>query len=57
MAVRIINNIKGNHKITSKSAFKSFSEEFVKDMANDLSSNKAVGGEIPQQISRFFKII
>ena len=57
MAFRIINNIKGNHKITSKSAFKSFSEEFVKDMANDLSSNKAVGGEIPQQISRLFKII
>ena len=57
MAVRIINNIKGNHKITSKSAFKSISEEFVKDMANDLSSNKAVGGEIPQQISRLFKII
>ena len=41
----------------SESSFKSFSEEFVKDMANDLSSNKAVGGEIPQQISRLFKII
>ena len=42
-----IKNIKRNYKITSKFSFKRVSEEFVKDIANNLSSNKATGGEIP----------
>ena len=41
-----IKNIKRNYKITSKFFFKSVSEEFVKDIENDLSSNKAAAGEI-----------
>ena len=42
----IIKNIKRNYKITSKFSFKPVSEEFVKDIVNDLSSNKVAGGEI-----------
>ena len=41
-----IKNIKRNYKIASKFSFKSVSEEFVKDIVNDLSSNKAAGGKI-----------
>ena len=45
-----IKNIKRNYKITSKFSFKPVSEEFVKDIVNNLSSNKAAGGEIPVKI-------
>ena len=45
-----IKNIKRNYKITSKFAFKPVSEEFAKDIVNDLSSNTAAGGEIPLKI-------
>ena len=45
-----IKNIKRNYKITSKFSFKPVSEEFVKDIVNNLSSNKAAGGEIPLKI-------
>ena len=44
-----IKNIKRNYKITSKFSFKPDSEEFVKGI-NDLSSNKAAGGEVPLKI-------
>ena len=45
-----IKNIKRNYKITKKFSFKPVSEEFVKDIVNNLSSNKAAGGEIPLKI-------
>ena len=45
-----INNIKRNYKITSKFSFKPVSKEFVQDILNNLSSNKAAGGEIPLKI-------
>ena len=45
-----IKNIKLNYKITGKFFFKPVSKEFVKDIVNDLSSNKAAGGEIPLKI-------
>ena len=45
-----VKNIKRNYKITSKFSLKPVSEEFVKDMVNNLSSNKTVGGEIPLKI-------
>ena len=45
-----IKNIKRSYKITSKFSFKTVSEKFVKDIANDLSSNKAAGGEMPLKI-------
>ena len=41
---------KRNYKITSKSSFKPVSEEFLRDLVNDLSSNKAAWGEIPLKI-------
>ena len=43
-------NIKRNYKTTSKFSFKPVSEEFVKDIVNYLSSNKAAGGEISLKI-------
>ena len=43
-------SIKRNYKINSKFSFKSISKEFVKDVVNDLSLNKAAGREIPQKI-------
>ena len=45
-----IKNIKLNYKITGKFFFKPVSKEFVKDNVNDLSSNKAAGGDIPVKI-------
>ena len=45
-----IKSIKRNYKITSKFSFKPISKEFVKDIVNDLSLNKAAGREIPQKI-------
>ena len=45
-----IKNIKHNYKITSKFSFKPVSEESVRDIVNDLSSNKAAVGEISLQI-------
>ena len=42
--------MKRNYKITSKFSFKPVSEEFVRDIVNDLSSIKAAGGEIPLKI-------
>ena len=42
-----IKNLKRNYKITSKFSFRPVSEEFMKDIVNNLSSNKAAGGEIP----------
>ena len=45
-----IKNIERNYKITSKFSFKPVSEEFVQDIVNDLSWNKAAGGEIPLKI-------
>ena len=42
-----IKNIKSMYKITSKFSFKPVSEEFVKDIVNNFSSNKAAGGKIP----------
>ena len=49
---RIIDSFvtKRNYKITSKFSFKPVSQEFVKDIVNNLSSNKAAGGEIPVKI-------
>ena len=35
-----------NYKVTSNFSSKPVSEEFVKDIVNDLSSNKVAGGEI-----------
>ena len=49
-----IKNIKRNYKITNKFSFKPVSEKFVKDVVNDLSSNKAAGGEIPLKILKEF---
>ena len=52
--------MKRNYKITSKFSYKPVSEEFVKDIVNDLSSNKAAGGVISlkkQEFFRFSKII
>ena len=43
-------NITRTYKITSKFSFKPVSEEFVKDIVNDLSSDKAGGGEIPMKV-------
>ena len=43
---RSIKNIKRNYKIKNKFSFKPVSAEFVRDIVNDLSSNKAAGGEI-----------
>ena len=43
-------SIKRNYKINTKFSFKSISKEFVKDVVNDLSLNKAAGREIPQKI-------
>ena len=43
-------NIKRNHKITRKLSFKPVSEESLKDIVNNLSSNKAAGGEVPLKI-------
>ena len=40
-----IKNIKRNYKITNKLPVKPVSKELVKDIVNDLSSNKAAGGE------------
>ena len=45
-----IKNIRRNYKITSKISFKPVSEEFVRDIENSLSSNKAADGEISLQI-------
>ena len=45
-----IKNIKRNYKIASKFSFNSVSREFVKDIVNDLPSNKAAGGEIPLKV-------
>ena len=45
-----IKNIKRKYKITSKFSYKPVSEEFVKDIVNDLSSNKAAGGDISLKI-------
>ena len=45
-----IKDIKRNYKITSKFSFRPVSEEFLKDIVNDLSSNKAAGGAIPLKI-------
>ena len=45
-----IKNIKSNYKITSKFSFKPVSEEFVKDIVNNLSSNKAAGSKIQLKI-------
>ena len=45
-----IKNIKRNYKITSKFSFKPVSDKFVKDIANDFSSNEAAGGEIPLKV-------
>ena len=45
-----IKNIKRNYKISNKFSFKPFTEEFVKDIVNDLSLNKAAGGEMPLKI-------
>ena len=45
-----IKNIKRNYKITSKFSFKPVSEEFVKDIVNYLSSNKAAGDKIQLKI-------
>ena len=45
-----IESIKRNYKITSKFPFKPISEEFVKDIVNDLSLNKEAGREIPLKI-------
>ena len=45
-----IKNIKCNYKSTSKFSFKPVSEEFVKDIVNDLSSNKAAVGETSLKI-------
>ena len=45
-----IKNIKRNYKITNKFSFKPVFEDFVKNIVNDLSSNKADGGEIPLKI-------
>ena len=42
-----IKNIKLNCKITSKFSLKPVLEEFVKDIVNDLSSNKAASAEDP----------
>ena len=39
-----------NYKIASKFSFKPVSEEFVKYIVNDLSSNKAASEEIPLKI-------
>ena len=39
-----------SYKITSTFSFKAVSQEFVKNIVNDLSSNKAAGGEIPLKI-------
>ena len=47
-----IKNIKRFYKITSKLSLKPVSKEFVKCIVNDLSSNKAAGGEIPLKISK-----
>ena len=47
---RSIKNITRTYKITSKFSFKPVSEEFVKDIVNDLSSDKAGGGEIPMKV-------
>ena len=47
-----IKNIKQNYKITRKFSKKLVSEEFVKGLENDLSSNKAGGGKI---ILKIFK--
>ena len=49
-----IKNIKRNYKINSKFSFKPVSEEFVKDIVNNFSSNKAAGGEIPLKILKEF---
>ena len=40
-------DVKRNYKITSKFSFKLVFEE---EIVNDLSSNKAAGGEIPRKI-------
>ena len=43
-------NIKRNYKITRKFSFELVSEEFEKDIVNDLSSNRAAGGKFPLKI-------
>ena len=48
-----IKNIKRNYKITSKFSLKPVSDKFVKDVINNLSSNKAAGGKIPLEILKF----
>ena len=45
-----IRNIKRNNKITNKFSFKLVSEEFVKDIVNDLSSNEVAAAESPLKI-------
>ena len=45
-----ITNIKRNLKLTGKFSVKPVSEELVKDIISDLSSNKAAGGEFPLKI-------
>ena len=44
-----IKNIKYNYKITSKFSFKQVLEDFVKDIINNLSSNRAAGGRNPTE--------
>ena len=38
--------MKRNYKVTNRFSFKPVSQEFVKDILNDLSSNKVAGAEI-----------
>ena len=45
-----IRNIKRNNKITNKFSFKPVLEEYVKDIVNDLSSNKVAAAESPLKI-------
>ena len=45
-----LKNIKRNNKITRKFSFKPVTEEFVKDIVNELSLNKAADAEIQLKI-------
>ena len=44
-----VKNIKRNYKITNKFSVKPVSEDLVKDIVNDLSSNKVADGEHPTE--------